>query len=59
MPSFHTFLPFFAGGLSALEEEEDEDEQCMWKRRRFGLGMTIFDLVLDVSKFSKQTRGKL
>jgi hypothetical protein len=52
VPAFHNFLSFFAGGLSASEKEEEE--QCMFETASFWTGMTIFNLVLELSEFFKQ-----
>ena len=42
MPVFHNFLSFFAGGLSASEEEEEE--QCMFETVSFWTGNDHFSI---------------
>jgi len=51
MPAFHNCFPFFSGGYAASEEEEEE--QCMFETAPFWPGMTLFNFILEASKFSK------
>jgi hypothetical protein len=56
MPAFHNFFPFFSGGFSASEEEEEE--LCMFETAPLWPGMILFNLVLEASEFLKQATGK-
>jgi len=52
----YNLFPFFAGGFAASEEEEKEP--WMFETTPFWTGMTLFNLVLEASEFSKKPPEK-